>query len=124
MKNKHDRIWECLLCSKHTGTLHEIFYGKFRKKSIEYSLQCPICPDDHDFVHLKKNIDTYTHEQFVITCKYSYEEKLNYIIQNYLCEIMKLPNRYIIKQALENSDTAFLDIVAQLGELAIQRLEI
>lgn len=57
MKNDGNTMYQCCICGNHTTQLHEIVFGTlYRKISIQYNLQVPLCARHHDTAHGKKHI--------------------------------------------------------------------
>ena len=102
MINKQDTAWYCIGCKTPTSTLHEIFFGSLRRnQSIEYNIQVPACVKCHVKFHAHK-----------------------IPMQEKLCASMSFPERHLINQALQNKDTEYLEAVARIGELMLQRMEV
>jgi hypothetical protein len=52
MINKKEYIYLCAWCNGHTNVLHEVIFGSlYRKLSIDYSIQVPLCNNCHTLVH-------------------------------------------------------------------------
>jgi len=46
MKADNKIKYHCVLCGRETSNLHEVIFGRgFRKKSIEYNIQVPLCTE-------------------------------------------------------------------------------
>lgn len=56
MKFSKNKIYICQLCNKkYTSTLHEIWGGNlYRKLSIKYNFQVPLCVECHQKAHQEK----------------------------------------------------------------------
>ncbi len=125
MINKHNATWTCALCKIYTNTLHEVFHGTaWRKKSIEYTLQVPICPDCHDYAHQTKGEKQYTDKQRLILEHKEKSETNKGAIQQYFCDVMGFPARLTLFRRLENRDVEYLNIIKGIGELSLKRLEV
>lgn len=51
-----DDLETCYLCKNYAQSLHEVFGGKNRKKSMEYGLVIPLCIKCHRYVEDNEDI--------------------------------------------------------------------
>jgi hypothetical protein len=123
MINDNKTVWGCIICQQPTGTLHEIFFGTWkREKSIKYNLQVPCCPKHHAMFHgTERRLNLY--ENSVLTEEGRVPDG-GAKWQQVLCYRMGFPHMDIINQALNQGDNDYLDLVAAIGELKLKQLEV
>ena len=70
MITKKHNTFTCQQCGMHTDTLHEVFFGKHRKKAIKYNLQVPLCIPCHMEAHGTRsaNVDLRANAYKIIFC--------------------------------------------------------
>lgn len=60
-KSRYSIIYQdlnkCCVCGKNKDNLHEVFYGSYRIKSIEYGCVIPLCFEHHRLIHDNKDMD-------------------------------------------------------------------
>jgi len=117
MINKHNKTWGCIICLKPTDVLHEVVFGTGRRKlAVEYNIQCPTCAEHHQIFHgTKRNICIYDHE--ILNAEGGKWDKV-------ICYRMGFPDPQKIRLALNQGDTEFLNMIANIGELMLKRCEI
>lgn len=64
-----DNLDKCYMCPNRKQHLHEVYFGKNRKKSMEYGCVVPLCMECHNKVHTYHTLDLelkkHTEEKFL-----------------------------------------------------------
>lgn len=79
----------CKVCGRPYAETHEIFFGKYRQKSIHYGMQIPLCDEHHrgpDGPHQsrKRDLELKRRGQIVFEYFWSHEEFMREFGRNYL----------------------------------------
>jgi len=82
---------ECWVCGKRNGLHHhEVFFGPYRQKSIEYGMQVWLCPAHHNMssqgVHMNRELDLKLkrYAQSVFEGEYGHDAYMETFKRNYL----------------------------------------
>ena len=119
MINKHDKVWKCCICNKHTSTLHEVFFGRGNRDiCINHNLQVPLCPECHDNAH-GKGASSITQDEY----KYKFSAILG-IDKEYAEREVKMVEMYGLNDRYyDMGDRCYLRFVEDRCRKAIDRFE-